>query len=251
MYDFTVITATYNSEDTINETINSVKSQIGVSIQHIIVDGISSDSTMEIINNYQNENNNISVNIISEKDKGVYDAMNKGIKIAKGKIISILNSDDIYFNNKVLSEIFNLYNNGFEIIYGDLIIKDFKMSKIIRTWIVGKYYDNGFKFGWHPAHPSFFVSKNVYDTIGLFDLNYKIASDFDFMLRSFNSKIFKSFYIKKITTVMRIGGMSTGSLSNIIKGNREILKSLKNQGYNHIYFYVIRRFFKKIKQYFN
>lgn len=250
MYDVTIITPTYNSENTIKETIKSVKSQIGVSIQHIIVDGKSSDTTIDLVKKYQSEKNNIFVNIICEKDKGVYDAMNKGVKIAEGKLISILNSDDIFNYKYLLSEIFELYKNGFDIIYGDLIIKDYKMSKILRTWIVGEYYINGFKFGWHPAHPSFFVSKKVYDTIGLFNLKYKIASDFDFMLRSFNSNKFKSFYLKKITTVMRIGGVSTGNLFNIYQGNMEILDSLNSYGYNQKFIYLIRRFFKKVKQYF-
>ncbi|MDB9793354.1 glycosyltransferase [Flavobacteriaceae bacterium] len=249
MFDFTVITTSYNSELTIEETLKSVLNQKEISFEYIIIDGVSTDNTLNIVKHYKETFKQISFKIISEKDRGVYDAMNKGIDMAKGKVIAILNSDDLFAYDTVLKDIFLLYSQGYDIIYSDLLLKDFKLKNIVRNWKVKKFPSSGFKNGWHPAHPSFFMSKNSYDLVKGFNLTYTISADFDLMLRSFLSKKLKHVYFEKYTTIMRLGGMSNNSILNIIKGNIQVLRSLKNNGFNFVYTYPFKRFWLKIFQY--
>jgi len=214
-----IITVCYFSEATIESTIQSVLSQDYPQIEYIIVDGGSKDRTLEIIAKYSE---NIS-KLISEPDKGIYDAMNKGIKLATGDIIGILNSDDIFYTSSIISDVASAFTNDLEIaaVYGN--ISYFNENKQnVRTWITKPYYDRFFDDGEVPPHPSLFVKKSVYDAIGAYFPDFKISSDYEFMFRAFKVNGYKSYHLNKFIVNMRMGGESTKSLKNILIGNNEV-----------------------------
>jgi glycosyltransferase involved in cell wall biosynthesis len=196
-----IITVSYNSQDTIEDTINSVLAQSYKDIEYIIVNGKSTDNTLDIVNKYRDK---IS-NIISEPDKGIYDAMNKGIRLATGDIVGILNSDDLYVDSKVISKIVkNIEKNKADCCWGNLVYVDKSdTNKIIRNWKSCEYKESLFKVGWAPPHPTFFVKKWIYEKYGLFDLNFPISADYEIMLRFLEKYKIKSCYIPEILVKMR------------------------------------------------
>lgn len=243
-----IITATYNSAKTIVDTILSVNSQDYESIEHIIIDGKSKDNTIELIKNTPNR----VVKIISESDKGIYDAMNKGIALATGDIIGILNSDDFYTSSDVISNIVSIFLQGkYDGIYGDLEYVDEKdTNKVIRYWKSKPYIEGLFKKGWHPAHPTFFVRKEVYDKFGNFNLKYKIGADYEIMLRFIEKNKIRVGYIPNVLVRMRIGGASNQNVRNIIKANTECYKAWKDNGLSISPFIFLMKPLSKILQFF-
>lgn len=239
-----IITVSYNSKKTIQDTIDSVKSQSYSNIEYIVVDGNSNDGTKKIINS----NKEFISKIIIEKDKGIYDAMNKGISLATGDIVGILNSDDVYFNNKVISEVVRKFksDSSNEIVYGNIQYVSEDLKKVVRTWVSSNYVSDSFKKGWHPPHPGFFVKKELYTLFGNFDLRFNIAADFDLMLRFMEVHKAKSKFLDLILTKMRIGGESNKSISNIIKGNKQVINSFKKYNIKPSKIYTLRRIFPKI-----
>jgi glycosyltransferase involved in cell wall biosynthesis len=244
-----IITVVYNNEKTILDSINSVRNQTYKNIEHIFIDGGSLDNTLKIINE------NISCNsiIISEKDDGLYHAMNKGIKVATGDIIGILNSDDVYDNFNVIEHIANHFisDSKLKILYGDLVyVKADDIDIQIRYWesknITANYFENGYV----PPHPTLFITKDVYNSVGLFDLNFKLAADYEFILRLFKKHSFKSLYLPLLIVRMRLGGVTNKKYFNIYKQNIEILNSWKVNKLEIPAFFIFKRFFIKIKQYF-
>jgi glycosyltransferase involved in cell wall biosynthesis len=243
-----IITVVYNNCGTIANAIESVLSQNYSNIEYIIIDGNSNDGTLEIINQYASK---IS-KIVSEKDNGIYDAMNKGLKLVTGDVIGILNSDDLYPNNSILSEIMTHFNHDFnlDILYGDLVYVNHKnINNIVRTWISKPYYFNFFENGEVPPHPSLFLSARVYKEVGYFNLKYHLAADYEFMLRIFKSIKFKVIYLPLVLVKMRLGGATNNSLKNIYKGNVEILNSWTNNGYKIPLLFIPKRIIKKLIQF--
>ena len=181
MLKVSIITVCYNSSETIENTIQSVVSQNYSNIEYIIVDGLSSDDTLKIVERYKNK----IAKVISEKDNGIYDAINKGIAIATGDIIAILHADDFYTNENVISRIVNSFeNNKVNAVYGDLQYVDrFDTNQIKRNWISGEYNKANFLKGWMPPHPSFFATKECYNKFGVFNTTLKSAADYELMLR--------------------------------------------------------------------
>ena len=243
-----IITPSFNSADTIENTIQSVLLQNYPDIEYIITDGGSTDGTVEVINKYKNKINKF----VSEKDKGVYDGMNRGIKRATGDIIGILNSDDIYASNDVIERVVNeMAENNADCCWGDLVYVDAKNTdKVIRYWKSSEYKEGKFKKGWMPPHPTFFVKKWVYQKYGLFNLDFPISADYELMLRFLEKYKIRSCYIPQVLVKMRIGGQSNKSIKNIIKGNIECYRAWKINGLkaNPLIF-----FFKplsKVTQYF-
>jgi len=220
-----VITVCFNAASTIRDTIESVLSQDYPHIEYIIIDGASTDDTVEIVSSYRER---IS-RFISEPDKGIYDAMNKGIKLAEGDIVAILNADDFYVNSKVISKVVEAFKNSkADIVYGDIVIVDPKdTNKVIRYWKAGKYRPGSFKWGWHPPHPAFFVRREVYEEYGAFDLEFKVAADFELMARFMERYRLKSFYLPEVLVKMRSGGNSTRNIWNILVANWECYNALK------------------------
>lgn len=241
-----IITTTFNSAKTVSDTIESLLKQDYTDFEHIIVDGLSSDNTLEIVSSYEDAYAG-RLRIISEKDNGLYDAMNKGIKNATGDIIGILNSDDILACPNALAIIAEKFKTqNCDAVYSDLMFMDAEtMSKPIRKWIskTGNY-----KFGWHPPHPTLYVKKEVYDNIGSFDLQFKIAADYDFMIRLMKSSK-KLEYIPKTLVYMRAGGVSTNGLSGYINNLKEAHRVLKKNKIPCAIFVDIIRIIKTLFQF--
>lgn len=243
-----IITATYNSSNYIRDCIESINNQSYKNIEHIIIDGKSKDNTLNIINTLPNR----ITKIISEPDNGIYDAMNKGILLSSGDIIGILNSDDLYIDNNIISKIVEEFNadSTLDGIYTDLVyVKSSDINKIVRLWKTGEFKLNSFKKGWHPAHPTLFLRKRVYLKYGVFDLKFKLASDFDFMLRIFEKFNIKSKYLPIISIKMRLGGATNKSIKNILKGNKECIQSFNNNNIKATNFYLFYRLFPKLLQF--
>ncbi|GAA4648611.1 glycosyltransferase family 2 protein [Kistimonas scapharcae] len=225
--DFTVITVSYNAEKTIAETINSVLSQQNISFEYLIIDGASKDNTANIVRNFTDSR----INFTSEPDRGLYDAMNKGILKAKGKYIAILNSDDIYSDETVLYRVkMNFVQDNADIVYGNLAYFSDKDRKIKRRWRAvlpkcDKRFEALWTNGWQCPHPSTFVKKEVYDEVGTFKADYKISADYDFLVRTAVQHKKKFSYIDDVLVKMRLGGESTRGFKSIIEGNREVLKT--------------------------
>ncbi len=244
-----IITVVYNNKATIANAIESVLSQNYKDIEYIIIDGKSTDGTLDVINYYSSR---IS-KILSENDKGIYDAMNKGLRLATGDVIGILNSDDFYDNNSILSEVMSQFNkdHDLDILYGDLVyVKPDDVNKLVRKWKSKPYNSNFFENGDVPPHPSLFVSSKVYKEAGYFNLKYRLASDYEFMLRIFKNFNFKIKYLPIVFVNMRLGGATNKNLKNIIKGNAEILSSWKDNGYSIPLLLIPKRIFKRLIQFF-
>lgn len=242
-----IITATYNRADTIRDTIESILSQTYQEWEHIIVDGASSDRTLEIIDEYRDLYRG-RIKIISEKDNGIYDAMNKGIAMASGDIIGILNSDDLYFDDEVLDSIHNAFaNDSIDAIYGGIVVSSSNdLNKIIRIKRGSEYPNGGFRTGWHPAHPSFYVKNDVYKRFGSFDLNFGTAADMEIMIRFIERHHIKSVFIPKIMVKMRFGGASNSSVKAILRSNKQVLRAFEKNGLAKPNFYLIKKLAPKV-----
>jgi glycosyltransferase involved in cell wall biosynthesis len=224
-----IITVVYNNEKTISDAMNSVISQNYGNIEYIVIDGGSTDNTVNLINQHKDK---LSY-FVSEKDKSLYDGMNKGILASTGDVIGILNSDDLYQDSNVIKEVMEQFNNNLDldILYGNLVyVKNEDINKVIRYWKSKSYYSHFFENGNVPPHPALFVRKTVYNEVGLFNLNYKLAADYELMLRMLRKNNFNTKYINRLIVKMRLGGATNQSFTNIVNQNDEILKAWKNNG---------------------
>ena len=242
-----IITVAFNSGLTIKDTFNSIRSQDYDNIEYIVIDGNSSDDTVDIIKS----NEDIIYKWISENDKGIYDAMNKGISLATGDVVGILNSDDVYFEPQSISLVMNEFlNNENDIVYGNINYVSKDLNSIIRTWRSSKYKMGSFKYGWHPPHPSFFVKKTLYNKYGTYDLDLSVAADFDVMLRFLEKHNAKSKFIDRVITKMRIGGESNRSIKNILMGRKNIKDSFIKNNIKPYPLYTLFRYLPKIFEFF-
>lgn len=241
-----IITVCYNSKEFIHNAIDSVLNQTYSNIEYIIIDGNSTDGTVDIIKSYGDK----ITKFVSEKDNGIYDAMNKGLSYITGDVVGILNSDDFYMSNTVISEVVSQFNaNGCDALFADLIFVDRKNTeKQVRYWKSKPYILGSFKQGWHPSHPTFFVKKEFYKNFGLFNCTLKLAADFELMLRFIVKYNATTFYYAKPIVKMRIGGASTKGLRNLVEQNIECIKSFKINGLKVSVFYPIIRLMPKILQ---
>tara|TARA_A100001011_G_scaffold91683_1_gene96335 strand:- start:11505 stop:12263 length:759 start_codon:yes stop_codon:yes gene_type:complete len=246
----TILTPTHNSAKTILANLRSVKNQKYNNWEHIIIDNKSNDNTLDLIK--ANANNKIKV--ISEKDKGIYDAINKGIQLAKGEIISILHSDDVYFNKNTLQKVIKVFKNqDVGIIYGNLLyVSKEDTNKVIRYWKSSDFNKGIFSKGWSPPHPTFFVKKKIYNKYGKYKVNIGNPADIELMYRFLELKEIKSKYVNEILIKMRYGGKSNNSIIQIFIQNLQILKilNLKNpfKMLKFIYFKIIERTLQFIKK---
>lgn len=224
-----LITATYNAAATLRDCLECVKSQTTQGIQHIIIDGGSTDSTMEIVAEFQD---NLSL-VLSEPDNGIYDAMNKGLKLATGEVIGILNSDDFYPTHDTLDKVTKIFNDPeVEACYGDLNYvtelppsvaadkRETEKYKTVRYWKSGQYSPGKFYWGWMPPHPTFFLRRSVYERFGNFNLDLGTAADYELMLRFLLKHQIKAAYIPEVLVHMRTGGASNATLNARIAANR-------------------------------
>jgi glycosyltransferase involved in cell wall biosynthesis len=240
-----IITVCFNSAKTIENTIKSVIFQDYKNIEYIIIDGGSNDETIEIIEKYKK-----SIDIFnSEKDNGLYDALNKGISLASGEVVGILNSDDELYSNSIISEIANCFlNKKIDMLWGDVQFVN-KSNEIVRIYKSNIFKPNRFKFGIMPAHPSFYCRKKLFNLNGLYRTDLLIASDFELLLR-FIKKDSNYFYLNKIIVNMKTGGVSTRGISSTLTIIKEIKKSCDLNKIQTNYFFLLIKYPFKIFEFF-
>ncbi|MEA3491676.1 MAG: glycosyltransferase family 2 protein [Campylobacterota bacterium] len=239
-----IITVVYNNKDTILDAIDSVLNQNYDDIEYIIIDGNSTDGTIDIIKSYGNK---IS-QFISEPDSGIYDAMNKGIRLATGDVVGILNSDDFYIDDKVIGRVVGEFEEkGVDSLFADLVyVKPDNLKKYVRRYSSKSFKPSKFAYGWMPAHPTFFVKKEFYDKHGLYKTDYQIASDYELLIRFLHKYKLSYSYIDAVLTVMRMGGASTSGLKSNWILNKEILRGCRENGIRTSLVKIYSKYPKKI-----
>lgn len=243
-----IITAVFNSKDFIETCIKSVLAQTYQDKEYIVIDGGSTDGTLEIIKQSQSG----ITKLISEKDNGIYDAMNKGISHATGDVIGILNADDFYPSSEILEKIAEVFNKGnIESCYGDLMYVDSEdTDKVIRYWQSGPYDVHKFYQGWMPPHPTFFLRRSVYEKYGFFNLNLGSAADYEMMLRLLLKHRISTTYIPEVLVKMRVGGISNSSLKSRIHANRMDRRAWQVNGLKPYPWTLLLKPLRKVNQFF-
>ena len=246
MMKISVITVCYNASETIDHCIKSVRSQNYPAIEHIIIDGGSTDGTMELLGQYRDQ----VARCVCEPDAGIYDAMNKGIRLATGDVVGCLNSDDFYADDRVISDVASVFNDcEIDCCYSDLEYVDYRNTeKVVRHWKSRPFSRGLFKTGWHPPHPTFFARRDMYTKYGLFDLDLNISADYEIMLRFLERYGVKSYYIPRVLVKMRIGGISNRSLKQLFKANIQCCQAWKKNGFRISLFTAIRKPLSKLLQ---
>lgn len=251
-----VITVARNSAPTIAGTLGSIIKQTHPNVEMIVVDGASTDGTVDIIKGVASQlagiaaespDNGKSMKWCSETDAGLYDAMNKGLAMATGDVAGFLNSDDRFHDNRVLARVAETFEKeAVDCVFGNLVyVSHRNPQNIVRKWTGSPYRKGAFLKGWHPAHPTFYARTRLYERMGGFDTTFNISADFELMLRFFTQGNINSAYIPHTLVDMRTGGMSTRSLSNIIEGNRNVLRAFKKNGLKVSVLYPFRRLLPK------
>ena len=242
-----IITSVYNNKETIAEAIASVLSQTYDNIEYIVVDGASTDGTIEVINAYADK----ITTFVSEPDNGIYDGLNKGISLATGDVVGFLHSDDLFASKDVISNIVNaMQRKDVDAVYGDLVyVNQAATSKVIRYWKSEVFNHKKLENGWMPPHPTFYVKREVYQKHGNFDTQFKIAADYDIILRFLGREGISCSYIPKILVKMRVGGASNRSLSNMVLKTKEDFLALRRNNIGHLGTVMLKNL-SKIKQFF-
>jgi glycosyltransferase involved in cell wall biosynthesis len=244
----TIITVCYNSAVTIANTMQTVRMQDYKNIEYIVIDGASTDATLVIIN----ANANSIVQVVSEPDNGMYDALNKGIAMAKGSIIGMLHADDFYTSSNVISAVVDEFNKqNTQLLYANLLyVNAVDTDKIVRKWTSGMYTHNAFKWGWMPPHPTFFARKNVYEKFGNFRLDMQSAADYELMLRLIHKYKLSISYLPQTIIKMRVGGISNASFKNRIVANKADRNAWEVNNIKPYWFTLYLKPLRKIAQYF-
>ena len=240
-----IVTVCFNSAATIEDTIRSVREQKYEHLEHIIVDGGSTDGTQGIVGRY----NGRIKKFISEPDRGIYDAMNKGLGLATGDVVGFLNADDVYASSTAISDIVAaMHEDGADGAYGDLVyVQDHNSDRVLRYWRAGEYRPRAFFSGWVPPHPTFFCRAAVYRELGGFDPAYRIAGDFELMLRFIEKNGVRVQYIPKPLVRMRAGGQAN-RVRGIIQGNREIVRAFRSNGLEFSSRFFCSKLIRKMRQ---
>lgn len=241
-----IITATFNSAKTLKDTIQSVLRQTNKDFEYLIIDGGSTDETIDIVKSYESEFSG-RLKWVSEKDQGIYDAMNKGIKMASGDVVGILNSDDYFTSDDILQTVDNAFkSHEIDAIYGDIhFIRDGNPQKCVRYYSSRMFRPFWLRFGFMPAHPSFYCKREIFDKAGLYSLDYKIGADYEMMVRLFKKYRIMSQYINKDFVTMRTGGASNNNVRSRITLINEDVKACKENGvYTNCLFVMIKYLYK-------
>jgi glycosyltransferase involved in cell wall biosynthesis len=248
-----IITVCFNAQRTIAETITSVCSQNYQDLEYLVIDGSSTDQTTDVIRAHPQFSQ--ITTFVSEPDGGIYDAMNKGISMASGEIIGLLNADDVYVDNTVLEQVAKVFEDqSIDACYADLIyVKQFDSSKIIRYWQSQNFRPGLFEKGWMPAHPTFFVRRKIYEKFGLFDLSFKHQADFELTMRYLAVHQIRTRYIPKIWVRMRLGGISNRNFLGVIKSNMEAYRACKKNKLKILMapLFIMRKIASRIPQFLN
>ena len=241
-----LITVTYNAESTIERCIRSVIAQNYQNIEYIVIDGASTDSTIQIINRYAQ---NIKI-VISEPDKGMYDALNKGIKLATGDIVGILNADDYFASDDILTDVATVFmHSNTDVLYGNLDFVDVNET-IIRKWRTRAYKRGNFDWGWMPAHPTFYCRKSLFNSFGVYSLEHGTAADYELMLRFMHKTEVNAYFLDKVMVKMQCGGMSNKNPVSRIKAWRFDLKAMRKNGIKFPLIALIMKPLRKMGQHF-
>lgn len=224
----TVITAVYNNRETVVDALESILSQSYKNVEHIVIDGGSTDGTIQAIRAFGDKIDKF----VSEPDEGIYDALNKGISLATGDVVGFLNSDDVYAHDRVLEKIARAFQHeDADSVYGDLnYVKRDDISQVVRHWKSHGLTQNKLRLGWMPPHPTFYVRREIYEKYGGFDTSFKIAADYDSILRFLGLHDISTTYIPEVLVKMRLGGVSNRDLKSILKKSGEDYKALKKNG---------------------
>lgn len=242
-----LITVTYNADKFLKECIASVAAQKAALIEYIVIDGASSDNTINIIN----ENRSLVSHFVSEKDAGMYDALNKGIGMASGEIIGVLNADDVLASPTILADIADAFSTGnADVLYGDLwYVDQHDSEKVVRRWKSQPYKQGLFQWGWMPAHPTFYARKELFEKYGNYRLDMGSAADYELMIRFLHKYRLKSAYLPKVMVKMRTGGLSNSSMSNRIKANQADMKAMEINGIRYPKITALLKPLRKIPQF--
>ena len=245
--NLSIITAVRNGAETLRGCIESVQKQT-IPAEHIIIDGASTDGTFDIIAQYRSS----IAKVISEPDKGIYDALNKGLRLASGDVIGLLHGDDLYAHDKVLESVVKVFEEqNVDSCYGDLLYVDKNdTERVIRYWGASEYHHGKFKYGWMPPHPTFFVRREIYEKYGHFNTDFRIAADYELMLRFLEKYGISSRYIPRILVKMRVGGLSNKSLRNMFIKSSEDYRAWKVNNLSGGLGTIILKNVTKIPQFF-
>jgi glycosyltransferase involved in cell wall biosynthesis len=242
-----IITVSLNAAQSIADTLSSVASQSYTSIEHIVIDGGSRDGTQEVVKQFPHV-----AKFISEKDDGLYFAMNKGLSFATGDVVVMLNADDEYINNEVISKVVqNFEDHNSDVVYGDLIYVHPTQKKIVRNWKAGSYSPSKFYQGWMVPHPTFFVKREFYERLGYFNTDLKYSADYELMLRFMFKQQIKTIYMPETLVVMKSGGKSNASFKNRWTINREDRRAWTINHLQPQLFTLILKPLRKLTQYIN
>ncbi|MEA2041203.1 MAG: glycosyltransferase family 2 protein [Bacteroidota bacterium] len=243
-----IITASYNSEQTIETAIQSVLSQTYKNIEYIVVDGNSNDGTYEKILKYRDDIHTV----IHEPDDGIYDALNKGIEAATGDFVGFLHADDVFASPSVTAQIAELINvRKADAVYGDLqYVKKENTAKVIRFWKSGEFSFRKLYYGWMPPHPTFFLRRAIYLKYGVYDKSYRIAADYELILRILGKHKIIPAYLPIVVTKMRVGGASNRSLKNIVQKSREDFRALRTNKFGSAFTLIFKNL-RKLGQFVN
>jgi glycosyltransferase involved in cell wall biosynthesis len=242
-----IITVVWNNKATIKDAIDSVLSQTHKDIEYIIIDGASSDGTIEIVKSYGDK----ITKFVSEPDKGLYDAMNKGISLCSGDVVGILNSDDFYIDEFVISKVVKEFEDKkCDSVYADLVfVKPENLDKTVRYYDSSHFTPSKFAYGWMPAHPTFFVKKETYDKYGVFRTDLRIGADFDILARFLYTQKISYSYMKEVFVKMRVGGVSTGGIKATWLIVQEQLQVCKDNGIDTNIFKIMSKYPKKLLEF--
>lgn len=240
-----IITVVYNNVEFIRDAIESVLSQTYPNVEYVVIDGASTDGTLDIIKEYKDK---ISV-FLSESDDGIYDALNKGIRLAKGDVVAVLHSDDLFCDHHVVSDIIKkMSDTGSEFCFSDLVVVDDVSGKVMRYYMANYFRRWMFRIGWMPPHPTCFINKSLFIEFGLYSTSYKIAGDFDFLVRIFYGRHICWTYLNRISVIMRRGGVSNLGFASKKMIADEINSSLrKNQVFSLPIFQLVRYLIRVIE----
>lgn len=242
----TIITAARNAAATIADTLQSVAEQSHPDVEHIIIDGASTDGTLDVVRGFGHV-----AQLVSESDHGLYHAMNKGIRMATGEIVGILNADDVYAHSNVLKTVAGVFQDpDVDACYGDLLyVERDRPERIVRYWQSQPFSPGLFHRGWLPAHPTFFVRRNLYERFGGFDLRYKIQSDFELTMRLLEINRVRSRYLPEVLVRMRMGGTTNNSIVNMVKGNLESYRACRRHGLAVTPWFFVRKVASRLPQF--
>ena len=241
-----IITVAFNAADTIDATIRSVAAQTHDDFEYIVVDGCSTDGSMRIVDRFRS----LITKVVCEPDRGMYDAMNKGIALATGDVIGFLNADDVYADNKVIKDVAHQFKDpGVEACYGDLVYtKRDDIARVVRYWKAGTFQSGAFGRGWIPPHPTFFVRSSVYKQYGGFDPSYTLAADVELMARLLEKYAIRTVYLPRVLVKMRMGGVSNRSMATVFFQNVAIRRALQANGVKCSWPFFIGKPVNRIRQ---